>query len=169
MSQQPTGSNDAKQHLRQSGEVAYEAAIDNVIGRARNTLHIFDADLSRGGYSSPGRCEALRDFLRRDRSNRLVLVLHETDYLMVRCPRLMDLLKTHSHAIAIHKTVEHARVASDAFVVADEAHYVHRFHSAGADFLLALHEHTGAHQLEERFAALLEASYPAVFATTLGL
>ena len=156
-------------HRKLAGESDYEQALDEVIGLARRSLHLFDTDLKVGGYASQKRFEALRDFLLRDRGNRLVIVLHEVDFLTARCPRLMTLLRTHSHGISIHKTHEHARVASDPFIVADEAHYVHRFHSDDARSLLALHDHAGARQLEERFGQLLEASHPAVFATTLGL
>lgn len=157
------------EHRALVSEAAYEAAIDEVIAAAQHTLHIFDADLSRGGYSSLKRFEDLRDFLLRNRSNQLVLVLHEIDFLTARCPRLMNLLRTHSHNITIHKTHEHARGASDPFVIADEMHFVHRFHRDDARALMALYDHAGSRQLEERFGQLLEASHPAVFATTLGL
>ncbi len=160
---------DLKQHRMLNGEAEYEAAIDEVIARAERTLHLFDIDLKYGGYSSLKRFEGLRDFLLKGRGNRIVMVLHETDFLTARCPRLMNLLRTHSHSIAINKTHEHARVAGDPFVVADEAHYVHRFHHDDARSLQALHDHAGARQLEERFGQLLAASHPAVFATTLGL
>lgn len=168
MADQPAG-NDLKQHRVVSGEAEYAAAIDQVITQAQRTLHVFDIDLTHGGYSSLQRFDGLRDFLLRGRANRIVLVLHEIDFLTARCPRLMNLLRTHSHSITIQKTHEHARVASDPFVVADEAHYVHRFHQDDARSLLALHDHAGARLLEERFGQLLEASHPAVFATTLGL
>ena len=160
---------DLKQHRMLISEAEYETAIDEVIAQAQSTLHVFDTDLKHGGYSSLKRFEGLRDFLLRSRGNRLVLVLHESDYLTAHCPRLMNLLKMHSHCIEIHKTHEHARLASDPFVVADATHYLHRFHHDDARSLLALHDHAGARQLEERFGQLLAASHPAVFATTLGL
>jgi len=161
--------NTGLQHQLLIGEKEYEAAIDSVIACAKHTVHIFDCDLSVGGYSGIKRYEALRDFLLRERSNRLVIVVHETEYITTRCPRLMNLLKACSHAISIHETAEHARIASDPFVIADDAHYVHRFHSDGMRFLLAYHDHAGTRQLEERFAQLMESSAPAVFATTTGL
>lgn len=162
-----TGS--ALQHRMLNGEEEYEAAIDEVIGNAERTLHIFDPDLTAGGYGSVRRFESLRNFLAKNRANRLVMVLHETEFLTRHCPRLMNLLKLYSHAIAILQTHEHGRVASDPLVIADDAHYVHRFHADSARALLALHDHAGARELEERFGQLLEASSPAVSATTLGL
>ncbi len=158
-----------KQHRMIEGEEEYERAIDEVIRRAIRTLHIFDIDASAGGFGSLARHESLRAFLARDRNNRLVMILHETDYLTRYCPRLMNLLKLYSHAMSILKTHEHARVASDPFVIADEAHYVHRFHADGTRALLAFDDHAEARLLEERFEQLQEASTPAVSATTLGL
>lgn len=158
-----------KQHRLLNGEAEYSAAIDEVIEQAEHTLHIFDIDLAVGGYDAVSRFEALRQFLAKDRLNRLVIVLHETDYLVRYCPRLMNLLKLYSHAISILKTHEHARVANDPFVIADEVHFVHRFHADDARALQALYDHAGARLLAERFGQLQEASAPAVAATTLGL
>lgn len=157
------------QHTMLNGEAEYEAAIDTVIASAEHTLHIFDTNLATGGYGSAKRYEALRTFLMKNRTNRLVMVLHDTDYLTRQCPRLMQLLKLHSHTIAILQTHEHGRIASDPLVIADTLHYIHRFHSDSARALLALHDPAGAHQLDERFGQLQEASAPAVFADVLGL
>lgn len=162
-----TGS--APQHRMLNGEEEYEAAIDQVIEHAQRSLHIFDPDLTAGGYASVRRFESLRNFLMKNRANRLVVVLHETEYLTRHCPRLMSLLKTHGHAISVLQTHEHGRIASDPLVIGDDAHYVHRFHADTARALLGLGDHAGARQLEERFGQLLEASSPAVSATTLGL
>lgn len=159
----------ALQHRGLNGEAEYEAAIDEVVARAERTLHIFDVDLSAGGYNTARRAESLREYLMKNRANRLVMVLHETEYLTRHCPRLMNLLQLHSHAISILQTHEHGRVASDPAVIADEAHYVHRFHTDSARALLGLNDHAGARQLEERFEQLQEAASPAVFAFTLGL
>jgi hypothetical protein len=160
---------NAPQHRMLNSENEYEQAIDEVIDHAERSLHIFDIDLSSGGYGTARRAESLRSFLMRNRANRLVVVLHETDHLTRYCPRLMNLLKLHSHAISILQTHEHGRVASDPLVIADEAHYVHRFHADSARALQGLGDHAGARQLEERFGQLQEAAAPAVFAVTLGL
>jgi len=159
----------APEHRMLNGEEEYEAAIDEVIARAERTLHIFDPDLTAGGYASARRFESLRNFLAKNRANRLVMVLHETEYLTRHCPRLMNLLRLHGYAISVLQTHEHGRVASDPMVIADQAHYVHRFHADGARALLALGDHAGAQQLGERFEQLQEAASPSVSATTLGL
>lgn len=160
---------EQKQHRMLNGEAEYTAGVEEVIGRAEHVLHIFDINLAAGGYASPARFENLRRFLSRDRSNRLVIILHETDYLLRNCPRLVNLLKLYSHAISILETHEHARTANDPFVVADASHFVHRFHADDARALLGFDDHAEARLLEERFAQLQEASAPTVAATTLGL
>jgi hypothetical protein len=158
-----------EQRIMLEGEKDYEAAIEAVIQAAQSTLHIFDIDLASGGYSGLKRYELLHAFLRKSNKSRLHIVLHDTNHVTAYCPRILHLLKIYSHAMAIHKTVEHARVANDPFVVADEVHYIHRFHRNGTRSLFAMHDSTGARQMEGRFQQLLEASHPAVFATTLGL
>ncbi len=157
------------QHVMLSSESDYETAIDQVIKNAERTLHIFDTDLTTGGYSTAMRSEILRSFLMKNRSNRLIIILHETNHLTRHAPHLMRLLQMHSHAITIQQTQEHGRIASDPLVIADAKHYVHRFHADHARALFAVNDPAGGRQLDERFEQLQEASTPAVFADTLGL
>ena len=164
-----TAPEEAPQLQSLSGEQAYEAAIDTIIQHAELELRIFDSDLSRGGYTSLKRFDALKEFLSRSRNSRLTIVLHKVDFFSIHCPRLMGLLKTYGHAISVCQTAEHARHANDPFIIADHRHYVHRFHVDDARLLLALNDPLGVNGLRERFDQLLEASSPAVFATTLGL
>jgi hypothetical protein len=151
------------------GERLYEAATELLITRAERELLIFDPDLSRGGYQSLKCYEALRDFLAKDKQSRLTIVLHEADYFTESCPRLRNLQETYSHAIDIYLTNDSARVAQDAFVLADKAHYLHRFHINQARFKYVLEDEVATKPLLERFEQLLEATSSAVFATTTGL
>lgn len=151
------------------GEREYEAAIDRVIATAQHTLHIFDVDFTHGNYGSVKRYELLQDFLRRGVGNTLAIVLHDVSHFTAHCPRLMNLLRLYSHAMTVYQTTDRARVANDPFVIADELHYVHRLHRDHARSVLALDDPNGARSIEGRFQEILEASHPAVFATTLGL
>lgn len=151
------------------GERLYEAATELLITKAERGLLIFDPDLSRGGYQSLNCFEALRSFLAQDEQNHLIIVLHEAYFFTERCPRLQDLLKTYSYAIDIYVTDDSARVAQDAFVLADKAHYLHRFHIDQARFKYVLDDEVSTKPLLERFDQLLEATSSAVFATTTGL
>lgn len=151
------------------GERLYEAAAELLITKAKRELLIFDPDLSRGGYQSLKCYEALQNFLAKDKQNRLIIVLHEADFFTERCPRLQDLLKTYSYAITIYVTDDSARVAQDAFLLADKAHYLHRFHIGQARFKYVLDDEVRAKPLLERFDQLLEATSSAVFSATTGL
>ncbi|MDR2218950.1 MAG: hypothetical protein LBE24_00025 [Methylobacillus sp.] len=156
-----------------SGEQEYEAALDRVIASAQKTLHVFDIDFTRGGWSSMKRCEQLQDFLRRQHVSQsepaLIIVLHEVAWLTAHCPRLVNLLRVYSHAMTIYQTTEAAHVATNPFVIADQQHYVHRLHFEHPRSVLALDDPSGASGLEGRFREILEVSYSAVSATTLGL
>jgi len=158
----------APQHRLLDGEKDYTAAIDDVIEKAVSSLHIFDIDLSAGGYQTIARYEALRRFMVRS-SGKLIVVVHDTAFLERFCPRLLNLLKLYSYRISIMKTQEHGRSANDPFVIADEVHYVHRFHADGARAKIGYEDHAEARILEERFQQLVETAEPAVSATTLGL
>ena len=147
----------------------YHTALDRVIQRAEQNLNIFDFNLADSGYNSPQRFQLLRDFLLAGRNNRLIIILHETDYLTKYCPRLMNLLSQFSHAIDIRQTWEQAKQICDTFVLADGRHYVHRFHYDHPKCQLALDDIQGCASLVQRFNELEKSSDAALPPTTLGL
>lgn len=151
------------------GEANYQAALDLVISRAEQELLIFDADFSGGGYSSIRRFELLSDFLTKGRNNRLVIVLQDTGYFSRNCPRLFGLLETYGHSMTVYETSDEAKVAKDAFVLADHAFYVRRFHIEQARFKYAFDDAETASMLNLRFNQLLEATSQRITATTLGI
>jgi hypothetical protein len=158
----------APQHTSLSGTVDHEKAIDTVLQHARKKILIFDQSLSKG-YNSVARTELLRQFLLSSRRNTLQIVLHDTHSLDRNCPRLLNLLRAHGHAISIHETHLSAKSVYDPFIVVDDHSFVHRFHFDEVRGLLALDDPIETHAFIERFAEIWEASSPAVSATTLGL
>lgn len=157
------------QHTKLEGINAYIEAIDTVVGLGQRNLRIFGHSLDGAGFNSVKRHDLLQHFLLASRNNRLSIVLHDVNHVMLDCPRLMSLLRLYGHAIAIHQTQPHAQGIYDPFVVADDLHYVRRFHYTDSRGLLALNDPLGAETLNHRFAELWEASFPAVWATTTGL
>jgi hypothetical protein len=157
------------QHRPLLGRQEYTEALDQLIGLAGRTLRIFDHNLEGAGYESPARAEALRTFLAANPANRLYLVAHDLSHLSRNCPRLLDLLKHHGHAIEVRETVDEAKGVYDPFAVADEQHYVHRFHYQQNRAELALEDPGGAHALVKRFEEIWLASVPGAPATTLGI
>lgn len=152
-----------------SGRIEYQQALDTVILYARHTLRIFDYDLHEGGYNSVQRYEGLKQFLLASRDNRLFVVLHNIDYIKCECPRMQNLLREHSEAVFIHQTTTEARIACDPLLIADDAHYVHRFHYAQPRAERVMNDQTLTQPWLRRFEEIWQASTLAVPATTIGL
>ncbi len=157
------------EYRRLEGPLEYEQAIDAIIQQASHQLRIFDYDLRNQGYNSPHRFELLQNFLLAGRTNHLAIVLHDTRYLDSECPRMMNLIKQFSHAVSVFQTTAEARVASDSFIIADDAHFLHRFHYEHPRAALSLHDKEAALDLIRRFNEIQALSEPAAPATTLGL
>lgn len=151
------------------GEQLFDAATDVIIGEARRELLIFDTGLHATRYGKLDRIELLRSFLARSPSNRLILLLHHADSVAAHCPRLMDLMKLHGHAVSIHTTGEQAHTAQDSFILADDLHYLHRFHVDHARFRYSLNNAALVQPLRERFGQIMETSTHRLSVTTLGL
>lgn len=157
------------EYHRLEGPLEYEQAINNIIQQARHELRIFDYDLRNEAYNSPQRFDLLQNFLLASRTNRLTIVLHDTRYLTSECPRMMNLLRQFSHAINVFQTTAEARIATDPFIIADDAHFLHRFHYDHPRAALSLNDKEATLNLIRRFKEILELSEPAAPATTLGL
>lgn len=156
------------QHTQLLGNSEYEAALDTILEKPQKTVRIFENSLGRG-YNSPRRFDLLRAFLLANPRNRLQIVAHDVQSADRNCPRLLNLVRLHAHAISIHETHQAAKAVYDPFAIVDDLHYVHRFHFEELRGVLALHDPIGAHTLIERFGEIWEASSPAVSAKTLGL
>ena len=147
-----------------------QEAIDQVIAQARTQLRIFDVSLGmRGGFNSPKRVEALRNYIVGGRANRLLIALHEPETLPRDCPRLMQLLRQFPMSIQVHRTLSQAREAKDPFIVADDHSVWHLMHYEQPRAIVALHSPEDATPIAQRFEEIWELSEPAVSATTLGL
>lgn len=152
-----------------SGNAESLAAIDEVIAAADRAIKIFDISLSRRGFNGPARIEALRDFLVRGRTHRLLIALHDTEGLERECPRLLALLRQFPMSIEIHRTLGQAQEARDPFVVADDHSVWHQLHYEQPRALVAVRSPADATPIAQRFDEIWELSEPAVSATTLGL
>jgi len=160
--------NATPQHTPLLGNAEYEAALDTALAKAQYSIRIFEHTLGRG-YNSPQRFELLRRFLLASRRNRLQIVAHEPQTIDRNCPRILNLLRLHSHSISIHETHSNAKSVYDPFTVVDDHSFVHRFHFDEMRGRLALDDPIGTHVLAERFDEIWEASSPTVSATTIGL
>lgn len=156
------------QYRRFDGMREFEALFDDMIAQTQSVIRVFDKALSRE-YNSPRRYEALRQFLLASRSNRLMIVLHETDPIERQCPRVIDLARQFSSAVKIHQTLRPARHVYDPFVIFDATHYLHRFHYDHLRAAQGMNDIIGTQQLLDRFTEIWEASAPAISSDTTGL
>jgi hypothetical protein len=139
-----------------------------MIPPTQRIIRIFDKTLSRG-YSNPARIEMLRQFLLAARTNRLLVVLHETRPLAIEHPRFLEFARQFSHACTIRETLRGAKHVYDPFVIFDGSHYLHRFHHAHMRAAQGTHDATGAQQLIERFDEIAECSGPPLSMNVTGL
>jgi len=157
------------QHALFDGVADYVAALNTVCSLAQRTLHIFDKDYAESGFASEVRYDVLRHFLLRSPHNRLQLLAHDPQHLVRYCPRMMTLLREFSHSMAIHQTPTHLHGVTEPFAVADEQHYVRRYHFDDARGLLAQNDPEGARILNGRFQEMWLSSHAGATPTRLGL
>ena len=144
-------------------------AIDALIDRAAGRLRVFDVDLSQGGWASAARAERLTAFLRRTRDARCEVIVHDTAFLERSCPRLISLLRQYGHALVVYRTGREARLAMDPLVIADDRHFLHRFHVDGARAAMAFDAPLAARPLVSRFEEIWATGEPGLSGTVLGL
>lgn len=161
--------NEVPPHEVLNGAADYIEALDTLCGLARRSLYIFEKDFDGTGFNSAARHDILRAFLLANPANCLHLLAHDTRPLEQRCPRMIMLLRQFSHNMQIYRTPEHLRNISDPFAVADELHYVRRYHFDDPRGILARDDAAGARTLLARFQEMWAVSYAAVSPTTLGL
>ncbi len=157
------------QHTRLDGIADYTAALDALCQRVQHNLYLFEKNYDGLGFNSEARYETLRRFLLASPNNRLYVLTHDTRYLSTLCPRMMMLLRQFGSSMFIHKTPPHLQQISEPFAVADDAHYVRRFHFDDPRGIVGLYDPENARTLKSRFLEMWEASRPAVSGTQLGL
>jgi hypothetical protein len=160
---------DALIHTRLDGTKEYIAALDTLCELARHNLYLFEKDYDGLGFNTEERFEALRRFLLASPANRLFVLAHDARYLSTSCPRMTLLLRQFDNRMHIHQSAKHLQHITEPFSVADNAHYVRRFHFNDPRGLLAQNDPQNARLLESRYLEMWENSHPAISTTTLGL
>jgi hypothetical protein len=157
------------QEIRIGSIAEHTPAIDRLIDLAQHTLRVFDRDLAEGRWNGADRAERLARFLRRSRNARLSIIVHDTRHLESACPRLLALARTYGHAMAIWRTGAAARHASDALVIADDRHHLHRYHVYQPRATLAIGMTLATTPLAARFEEIWATGEPALGGSVLGL
>jgi len=152
-----------------TGSADYVAALDTVCNLAKHSLFVFEKDFVNIGFNSEARYEVLRGFLLGNPNNRLQLLAHDTRPMSQYCPRLMTLLRQFGQNMFIHQTPKSLQHITEPFAVADDSHYVRRFHFDDTRGILAQNDAEGARLLKSRFIEMWEASQPSASTGTLRL
>ena len=160
---------DGLQHTKLDGTADYIAALDTLCGLAQRSLYVFEKNFEDIGFNSEVRYNTLRRFLLASPVNRLHLLAHDTGTIVRHCPRLILLLGQFSHSMHIYQTPKHLLHLTEPFAVADESHYVRRFHFDDSRGILAQNDAEGARILKSRFMEMWASSHPSVSANTTGL
>src|SRR6476661_5258107 len=82
------------QYVRFESFREYEDRFDALVPKAMSVIRVFERRLS-ARYNSSVRCALLREFLRRDATCELLVVVHEAAPLARDCPRLLKLALEH--------------------------------------------------------------------------
>ena len=144
-------------------------AIDQLIDLARESIRVFDRDMSEMGWNAAERARRLNAFFRHSRNAKLDIIVHDTRWIESSCPRLVNLLRTFGHAITLYKTGPEASGAMDPLVVVDGRHFVHRFHADQPRAALAIEQPVATRPLATRFDEIWATGEPGLSGTTLGL
>ena len=147
----------------------YAEAFERLLGLARRELRIFDPDLSELQMNSASRLQTLTRFLRRSRTHRIYIALHDVGHVTKHCPRLVALLGSYTTAILIFRTHGDAAKVQDCFVLADSDHLVRRPVRTQPRGVLVLNDPKECQPMRERFDEIWESSLPGVSAITTGL
>lgn len=161
--------NEGLQHTALNGTADYIAALDTLCSLAQHNLCVFEKDFEGIGFNSEARYNALRRFLLASPSNRLHLLAHDARPIVQHSPRLIMLLRQFSHNMHIYQTPKHLLHVTEPFAVADEIHFVRRFHFDDPRGILAQNDPEGARTLHSHFNEMWTSSSPSVSSTTTGL
>lgn len=162
------GRNPLSHYRRFESFREYEALFDATMPQTESIVRVFDRTLSRA-WNDTTRIGLLREFLLRNRTNKLMVILHIADNIKRDLPRLVELAIDFGHAIKIRQTPKVVHHIYDPFVIFDDSHYLHRFHHAHMRAAQGSHDMEGAQQLLDRHMELWEASAPIALGNASGL
>ena len=148
---------------------AQVAALDEMIGLAQHSIRVFDYDMSEMGWNRAARADLLSAFLRRSRTAKVDIIVHETRWLESAAPRLVALLQSFGDRMTVYRTGAEARSASDPLVLVDGRHFLHRFHYEQPRATLAIESPHLAGPLVNRFDEIWTTGEAGMTGTVLGL
>jgi hypothetical protein len=162
-------SDDTLLHTQFDGVADYISALDTVCASAKRSLNIFENDFADIGFNSEARFNTLRRFLLGNSMNILNFLAHNPQPLIRFCPRMMILLREFGHNMFIYQTPKSLQHITEPFAVADDTHYVRRYHFDDTRGLLARNDPEEARRLNSLFHEMWTSSHSCASGTKLGL
>jgi len=159
----------AIQHTKLDGINDYSDALDKLCKLAQRNLFLFEKNFDGMGFNSEARYSTLRNFLLANPAHRLFVLAHDTRWLSTQCPRMMMLLRQFGTSMFIFLTPKNLQNITEPFSVADESHFVRRFHFDDPRGILGTNDPGSARILQSRFMEMWSASRQGISSTTLGL
>ena len=156
------------QYRRFESYSEYETLFDALIPQTQSIIRVFDRALPPA-WNAPVRTTLLRQFLRQNPTNRLLVIVHDTSAIERTLPRVAELNCDFGHAFKMRQTPRMAQHLYDPFIVFDASHYLHRFHHAHMRAAIGTHDMEGSQQLLDRHLELWEVCRPLNFNNPSGL
>lgn len=144
-------------------------ALDTLLVRAERTIAIFDRDLSAFELERPARIERLDTLLRAGPQSLLRVVVHHSESLEKRMPRMQQLCLRLGHRLEIRRSPASLHSLQESVLIVDGRHVLRRFHADYWRGTCTLDDTFQAHAMLQRFEALWEQSDRCTAATNLGL
>lgn len=157
------------QHTKLDGINDYSDALDKLCKLAEHNLYLFEKNFDGMGFNSEARYSTLRSFLLASPTHRLFLLAHDTRWLSTECPRILMLLRQFGASMFIYQTPKHLRNITEPFSVADDAHFVRRYHFDDPRGIFGINDPGSARVLQSRFLEIWSASQQGISSVTLGL
>jgi hypothetical protein len=143
-------------------------AFDRLIGRARQSIRLFDDRGEFWGLQRPSFAAAIKQTLGRSRLASVCIILHDTAFVEKHCPRLMALLGPHSPRLRVMPADPSLRSFSTGVVILDSAVVMRRPHFDQTRVFVDFDE-TGVAAAEKMFAEMSDSALPALSGYVTGL
>ena len=150
-----------KEHRHPATRDELLAAVVDCVTRARREILICGPMLDPAIYNRVALAEALGEFIARRASNRIRVVVEDTEHMLLADVRLVELTRRFSDMILIRRLGEPHRGLAEMFLLADGEHCLHQHDTAAIDATLDFQAPHLAIPLVHRFEAIWAASEPA--------
>ena len=157
------------QHTKLDSLKEYTDALDKLCILAEHNLYIFEKNYDGLGFNSEARYATLRNFLLASSAHRLFVLTHDTHYLSTQCPRMMMLLRQFGTSMFIFQTPKNLQNITEPFCVADDSHFLRRFHFDDPRGIFGMHDPENARLFKSRFMEMWGYSHQGISSATLGL